>query len=59
MVRAGVSLYEIQRILGHSTPLMTQRYAALAPDDLRRAVAVLGRALGEAARPAGPGERGG
>ncbi len=45
MVRAGVPLYEVQRILGHSTPLMTQRYAALAPDDLRRAVDVLGRLL--------------
>ncbi len=42
MVRAGVPLYEVQRVLGHSTPLMTQRYAALAPDDLRRAVEAAG-----------------
>lgn len=27
MVQAGVSLYEVQNALGHSTPVMTQRYA--------------------------------
>lgn len=36
--RGGADLYTVQRLLGHSTPLMTQRYAHLQPDDLRDAV---------------------
>lgn len=45
MVQAGVSLYEVQRILGHSTPTVTQRYAHLHPEHLRGAVARLDSAL--------------
>lgn len=45
MVRAGVPLYEVQRILGHSTPIMTQRYSHLRPEDLRDAVKKLDAAL--------------
>jgi integrase len=64
MVQAGVGLYEVQHVLGHSTPLMTQRYAHLAPGGLRTAVAALDGpdASGEVVthvntRPAtGPGE---
>ena len=41
MVAAGVPLYEVGKILGHSTPIMTQRYAHLAPEHLRGAVATL------------------
>jgi len=36
--RGGADLYVLQRLLGHSSPLMTQRYAHLQPDDLRAAV---------------------
>jgi len=36
--RGGADLYTVQRLLGHSSPLMTQRYAHLQPDDLRTAV---------------------
>lgn len=36
--RAGADLYVVQRLLGHSSPLMTQRYSHLQPDDLRAAV---------------------
>ena len=36
--RGGADLYAVQRLLGHSSPLMTQRYAHLQPDDLRLAV---------------------
>ena len=41
MVGAGVPLYEVQAILGHSTPMLTQRYAHLAPGQLKRAVMML------------------
>jgi integrase len=36
--RGGADLYAVQRLLGHSSPFMTQRYAHLQPDDLRAAV---------------------
>ncbi|MCT7310076.1 site-specific integrase [Ralstonia sp. CHL-2022] len=32
LVRAGVSLYEVSVLLGHSDPKMTQRYAHLSPN---------------------------
>ena len=45
MVQDGVSLYEVQHVLGHSTPMMTQRYAHLQPDHLRRAVGAVDKKL--------------
>ncbi len=39
VVRAGKSLYVLQRALGHSSPVMTQRYAHLADRDLKDCVA--------------------
>ena len=45
MVQGGVSLYEVQKVLGHSTPVMTQRYAHLAPEHLRGAAKALDAAL--------------
>jgi site-specific recombinase XerD len=44
LVQAGVDLYRVQRLLGHSTPVMTARYSKLADDDLRDAVHVMERA---------------
>lgn len=44
LVQAGVDLYRVQRLLGHSTPVMTARYSKLADDDLRRAVNAMERA---------------
>ena len=41
LAQRGASLQAIQQLLGHSTVLMTQRYAHLTPDVLRRAVALL------------------
>lgn len=38
LVQSGVDLYRVQRLLGHSTPVMTARYSKLADDDLRHAV---------------------
>jgi len=39
-VQAGMSLYELQRLLGHESFSMVQRYAHLAPENLQRATAI-------------------
>lgn len=41
LVRQGVSLYAVQKLLGHEDSETTARYAHLAPDNLVAAVAVL------------------
>lgn len=41
LVQEGVSVYEIQQLLGHSTIRVTEVYAHLAPSQLRRAVDML------------------
>lgn len=41
LVSAGVSLTEVRDLLGHSAIRMTERYAHLAPERVRAAVAVL------------------
>jgi len=38
LVRCGVDLYVVQKLLGHSTPKMTQRYAHLREDQLKEAI---------------------
>ena len=35
IVQAGVDLYKVQRLLGHKSPMMTQRYAHHYPESLR------------------------
>ena len=45
MVQGGATLFEVQNVLGHSTPVVTQRYAHLQPDHLRKAVKALDRKL--------------
>lgn len=37
MVKQGISLYLVQKVLGHSTIQVTERYAHLAPDQLKLA----------------------
>lgn len=41
LVQRGVDLYKVQRLLGHKTNLMTQRYAHHSPESLREGVNVL------------------
>ena len=41
LVSAGVPIYDVRDVLGHSTVSMTERYAHLAPERARSAVAVL------------------
>jgi len=36
-VNAGATLYEVQHLLGHASPQVTQRYAHMADSGLRRA----------------------
>jgi len=43
LVQAGVDLYKVQRLLGHKSPLMTQRYAHHYPESLRGGVEILDR----------------
>jgi integrase len=35
LVMRGVPLYDVAKLMGHNTIVMTQRYAHLAPDRLR------------------------
>lgn len=42
LVMRGVSLYKVQKLMGHANSKMTQRYARLSPDTLADAVNVLG-----------------
>lgn len=48
-----VDLYTLQRLLTHENPSMTQRYAHLADESVRRAAAVVDVFYGEAAEKAG------
>ena len=41
MVQAGIDLYKVQLLLGHKSPIMTQRYAHHYPESLREGVDAL------------------
>ena len=43
LVQSGVDLYKVQRLLGHKSPMMTQRYAHHYPESLRGGVEILDR----------------
>lgn len=43
LVQSGIDLYKVQRLLGHKTGVMTQRYAHHCPDSLRDGVEILDR----------------
>ena len=37
LVQGGEAVYTVQKLIGHSTLAMTERYSHLAPDHLRQA----------------------
>lgn len=43
LIQAGVDIYKVQRLLGHKSPIMTQRYAHHYPESLRDGVEILDR----------------
>ncbi len=43
LVQSGIDLYKVQRLLGHESPIMTQRYAHHYPESLRDGVEILDR----------------
>lgn len=51
LLRSGCTLYEVQKILGHSSPQMTQRYGHLADDTLAKASARLADHITGLAKP--------
>lgn len=44
LTQGGIDLYKVQRLLGHKSPIMTQRYAHHYPETLRDGVEYLDRA---------------
>ena len=48
-VNSGSSLYEVQKLLGHHSSQMTQRYAHLGDKELRAATAGVALQIGQAA----------
>lgn len=45
MVMQGISLYLVQKVLGHSTVQVTERYSHLAPDQLKMAANAINKAV--------------
>lgn len=46
-VMAGVNIYTLQKIMGHSSISMTERYSHLAPDTFKAACEILEQAIAE------------
>ncbi len=51
LVMGGVDIRTVQEMLGHKDIRMTMRYAHLAPDHMRRAVAILDNSTGKISAP--------
>lgn len=48
MVQSGIPLFDVSKMLTHSNPAMTNRYAHLQPEHLRRAADALGSVIASA-----------
>ena len=46
LVQNGIDLHKVQQLLGHKSPIMTQRYAHHFPESLRNGVEILNRVRG-------------
>ncbi len=57
LVQAGVDLYKVQKLLGHKSPVMTQRYAHHFPESLRDGVEMLDRLRKTSTELAQPADR--
>jgi integrase len=55
LVQGGTDLYTVQRLLRHSSPSMTQRYAHLDPGRMRAPLEIIRRALDHRTPPPPPG----
>ena len=47
MVMQGISLYLVQKVLGHSTIQVTEKYSHLAPDQLQLAAGAINKVVGK------------
>lgn len=43
LLQSGIDLYKVQQLLGHKSPIMTQRYTHQYPESLRDGVEILDR----------------
>ena len=43
LVQSGMDLYKVQKLMGHSSIAMTERYAHLAPQNLQQAVEIFNK----------------
>ncbi|MDG4647105.1 site-specific integrase [Roseibacterium sp. SDUM158017] len=59
LINNGVSLYEVQELLGHSSTAMTQRYAHLQPNQLRSRTEIVSRLVDGGAADGGAAGAGG
>jgi len=59
MIEAGTDLYTLQRLLGHKTSVMTQRYAHLSANRLKDAAKALSRAVEQKNHTTDQGVKGG
>jgi len=50
LVMSGTPIYTVQKLLGHSTLTMTERYSHLAPDHMRQAVKSIERTATQSAK---------
>jgi integrase len=53
LVQSGVDTYNVQRLLGHKSPTMTQRYAHHDPESLRDGVGILDQVGTKLSHPVG------